>query len=166
MYHEERTPFEATRPVIEIRIGGLDDPQVIELLQLHMAEVRAKPTPGGAHVLDRNGLKAPDITFFGAWRDGQLLGCAALRQIDATQGEIKSMRTASEQLRRGSGAALVGHILQVARERGYRKLSLETGATPEFDAAQALYRQFGFTYSEPFGDYAAHPLSKFMSRWL
>jgi len=166
MYYSENTPLEVPRPVIEIRIGGLDHPQVIELLQLHMAEVRAKPTPGGAHVLDRTGLKAPDVTFFGAWRDGQLLGCAALRQLDATQGEIKSMRTASEQLRRGSGAALVGHILQVARERGYRKLSLETGATPEFDAAQALYRQFGFTYSEPFGDYAAHPLSKFMSRWL
>ena len=152
--------------MIEIRAGGLDDPQVIELLQLHMEEVRAKPTPGGAHVLDRTGLKAKDITFFGAWKDGQLLGCAALRQLDATQGEIKSMRTVSDQLRRGSGAALVGHILQVARERGYRKLSLETGATSEFDAAQALYRQFGFTYSEPFGEYAAHPLSKFMSRWL
>ena len=59
MYHSESTPFEVPRPVIEIRIGGLDDPQVIELLELHMSEVRAKPTPGGAHVLDRTGLKAP-----------------------------------------------------------------------------------------------------------
>ena len=152
--------------MIEIRIGGFEDPQVIELLRLHMEEVQAKPTPGGAHVLDRIGLMGSNITFFSAWKDGALLGCAALRQMDATQGEIKSMRTAPDQLRRGAGVALMRHILQVARERGYRRLSLETGTTPEFGAAQALYRQLGFTYSEPFGDYAAHPLSKFMSRWL
>ena len=152
--------------MIEIRTGGFENPQVIELLRLHIEEVRAKPTPGGAHVLDRIGLMGSNITFFSAWTDGALLGCAALKQMDATQGEIKSMRTAPDQLRRGAAVALMRHILQVARERGYRRLSLETGTTPEFGAAQALYRQLGFTYSEPFGDYAAHPLSKFMSRWL
>ena len=152
--------------MIEIREGGLDHPAVIELLRGHLEEVRANPTPGGAHVLDRIGLMAHDIGFFTAWRGEELLGCAAIRQIDATQGEIKSMRTAPDQLRRGAGAALMGHLLKVARERGYRRLSLETGATPKFEAAQALYRQFGFTFSERFGDYADDPLSKFMSRAL
>jgi putative acetyltransferase len=157
---------DAGRPLMEIREGGLDDPAVIELLRLHMEEVRAKPTPGGAHVLDHAGLKRPDVTFWSAWREGALLGCSALRQLDATHGEIKSMRTAPNQLRRGAAATLMAHMLGVARSRGYRRVSLETGATPEFEAAQALYRQLGFTYCDPFGDYRADPLSRFMSRAL
>lgn len=151
---------------MEIREGGLDEPQVIDLLRVHLDDVRHKPTPGGAHVLDRTGLKRPDISFWSAWRDGALLGCSALRELDSSHGEIKSMRTAPDQLRRGAGAALMAHMLGVARGRGYKRLSLETGATPEFEAAQALYRQLGFTWCDPFGDYAAHPLSRFMTKPL
>jgi putative acetyltransferase len=149
---------------MEIREGGLDEPAVSDLLRMHLDEVRTKPTPGGAHVLDLTGLRHSSVTFWTAWRDGALLGCAALKQLDPAHGEIKSMRTAPDQLRRGAGMALMAHIIGVARERGYRRLSLETGATPEFDAAQALYRQLGFTLCGPFADYAPDPLSRFMSR--
>lgn len=152
--------------MIQIREDGLDEPAVIALLRAHLDEVRANPTPGGAHVLDLAGLKQPGVTFWSAWRGDALLGCGAIRELDAAHGEIKSMRTAPDQLRRGAGAALMAHMLGVARERGYRRLSLETGATPAFEAAQALYRQFGFTYCEPFGAYRADPLSRFMSRAL
>ena len=113
---------------MEIIEGGLDTPEVIELLRLHMESVRANPTPGGAHVLDAAGLKRPDITFWSAWREGKLIGCSAIRELDPAHGEIKSMRTAPDQLRRGAGASLMSHMLGVARSRGYRRLSLETGA--------------------------------------
>ncbi|MCW3846255.1 GNAT family N-acetyltransferase [Sphingomonas sp. LB-2] len=149
---------------MEIREGGLDEPAVRDLLRMHLEEVRAKPTPGGAHVLDAIGLRQKDVTFWSAWRDGELLGCSAIRELDPAHGEIKSMRTAPDQLRRGAGVALMTHMLSIARARGYRRLSLETGATPEFDAAQALYRQLGFTYCGAFGDYREDPLSRFMSR--
>lgn len=149
---------------MEIREGGLDEPEVVALLHDHVARARANQTPGGAHVLDIAGLKRPDVSFWSVWEGGALLGCGALKLIEPDHGEIKGMRTAPAQLRRGAGAALMAHILSVARERGYRRLSLETGTTPEFEAAQALCRQFGFTPSEAFGDYEAHPLSKFMSR--
>lgn len=151
---------------MEIREGGLDDPAVVALIGLHLDDVRANPTPGGRHVFDLAALRRPDMTFFTAWRDGQLLGCAALRELDPGHGEIKGMRTAPDQLRRGAGASLMVHLLGVARARGYRRLSLETGATPEFAAAQALYRHFGFSTSGPFGDYAEEPLSCFMTRVL
>ena len=150
--------------MLVIREGGLDEPAVIDLLNVHLQEVRNKPTPGGAHVLDSGGLKRPGISFWSAWDGEALLGCGALRELDATHGEIKGMRTAPNQLRRGAGAALMAHMLGVARERKYRRVSLETGATPEFEAAHALYRQFGFTPSEPFAEYTPHPLSRFMSR--
>ncbi|MBO9713116.1 GNAT family N-acetyltransferase [Sphingomonas sp.] len=151
---------------MEIREGGLDDPAVIELLRLHLESVRANPTPGGAHVLDRAALKANDITFWSAWRGDELIGCSAIREFEPGHGEIKSMRTAPNQLRRGAGMALMAHMLGVARERAYKRLSLETGATPEFEAAQALYRQMGFTYCGPFGAYRDDPMSKFMTRVL
>lgn len=152
------------RPQTEIRAGGLDAPAVVALLRAHLAEVQAQSTPGGAHVLDADGLRRPGVSFWAAWRDDALLGCAALRELDPLHGEIKGMRTAPDQLRRGTGAALMAHILGVARERGYRRLSLETGTSAEFEAAHALYRQFGFTPCGAFGDYAEHPLSRFLSR--
>lgn len=151
---------------MEIREGGLDEPAVVALLDTHLADVRANPTPGAAHVLDRAGLKADDVRFWSAWRDGALLGCAALREFEPGHGEIKSMRTAPDQLRRGAGAALMSHVLAAARERGLRRISLETGTTPAFEAAQALYRQFGFTPSEPFDRYRADPGSLFLTRVL
>ncbi|MBA17482.1 MAG: GNAT family N-acetyltransferase [Sphingomonas sp.] len=151
---------------MEIREGGLDEPAVVALLAAHMEDVRSNPTPGGVHVRSRDQLRAGDITFWSAWRDDALLGCAALREIEPGHGEIKSMRTAPDQLRRGAGAGLMAHILGVARERGYRRISLETGTTEAFEAAQALYRQFGFTPGDAFGDYAPNPQSLFLTRVL
>lgn len=152
--------------MIAVREGGLETPQVQALLRLHLDEVRAQQTPGGAQVLDSEGLRAANNRFWSAWRDAALLGCAALREIEAGHGEIKNMRTAPDQLRRGTGAALMSQLLAAARESRLRRLSLETGTTPDFDAAHALYRQFGFTDSEPFGPYRAHPASRFLSRIL
>ncbi|MBO9624706.1 MAG: GNAT family N-acetyltransferase [Sphingomonas sp.] len=149
---------------MQIREGGLDTPQVIALLQVHFAGMLANSPEGSCHFLDLSALRAPEVTFWSAWDGEDLLGCGALKQLDAGHGEIKSMRTAAEHLRRGTGAALVGHILGVARERGYRRLSLETGSGPAFEPAHALYRQFGFTDCGPFGDYEEDPFSRFMTR--
>ncbi|UYY57648.1 GNAT family N-acetyltransferase [Sphingomonas sp. S2-65] len=150
---------------MEVREGGLDYPQVVALLQLHLDSMRAHSPPDSVHALDTSRLQQPDIRFWAAWDGAQLLGCAALREVDAAHGEIKSMRTHPEHLRRGTGAALLRHILQVARERGYTRLSLETGTGPAFEAAHGLYRQFGFTDCAPLAGYpAADPFSRFMTR--
>ncbi|TGX52746.1 GNAT family N-acetyltransferase [Sphingomonas gei] len=151
---------------MEIREGGLDDPQVVALLNVHFQGMLANSPKDSCHFLDLSGLRAPGVTFWSAWDGEDLLGCAALKQLDSQHGEIKSMRTAAEHLRRGTGAALVSHILGVARARGYKRLSLETGSGEAFDAAHALYRQFGFTECAPFADYKADPFSRFLSRVL
>ncbi len=151
--------------MIKIREGGLDERQVIDLLRLHFESMLASSPPGSCHFLDLSGLRAPDVTFWTAWEGDTLLGCGALKQLDAAHGEIKSMRTAPERLRTGTGAAILSHILNVARGRGYRRLSLETGSVPAFEPAHALYRRFGFTECAAFGDYPADdPFSRFMSR--
>lgn len=152
--------------MIEIREGGLDEPQVIALLNVHFAGMLANSPKDSCHFLDLSGLRAPGVTFWSAWDNADLLGCGALKELDPQHGEIKSMRTSAEHLRRGTGAALVSHILGVARARGYKRLSLETGSGPAFEPAIALYRQFGFTECAPFADYKEDPFSRFMSRVL
>lgn len=148
---------------MNISEGGLDEPDVIALLNEHLQGMADHSPPESIHALDIDGLKAPDITFW-TLRDGdELLGCIALKQLDDKHGEIKSMRTASAHLRRGVGAALLEHVIGEARRRSYVRLSLETGSGPGFEPALALYRKFGFVYCDPFADYRDDPFSRFMT---
>ncbi len=153
------TPF-------EIRTDDLSGPEVAGLLQEHLASVVLHSPPESVHALDLDGLRAPDVTFWSAWQGPELVGCGALKQLDAGHGELKSMRTASAHLRRGVAAALLEHMLRVARERGYRRLSLETGSMEAFAPARALYARFGFEFCGPFADYVEDPYSVFMTREL
>jgi len=153
--------------MIELREGGLDTPQVIGLLELHLAAAQENSPPGTVFALDLSGLKRADLTFWGAWEGDTLLGCGALKELDPEHGEIKSMRTDPAHLRKGVSARVLERIMAVARERGYRRLSLETGSTPAFDAAYSLYQKFGFTPCGKFGDYPeSNGFNRFMTRVL
>lgn len=143
--------------------GRLEHPAVLALLREHLAGMHEHSPPQSIHALDIGGLQAPDITFWGAWDGETLLGCGALRELDPAHGEVKSMRTARAQLGRGVGSALLRHILAEARQRGYRRLSLETGSTPAFAPALRMYEKFGFEYCGPFGDYREDPFSRFLT---
>ncbi|MCP3731680.1 GNAT family N-acetyltransferase [Sphingomonas sp. MG17] len=140
---------------MEIREGGLDDPQVIGLLEIHAGGMLANSPPGTCHFLDLSGLKTPDITFLSCWDGETLLGIGALKALGDGTGEIKSMRTAQAALGRGVGTAILRDIIARARQRGYRALKLETGTGPAFDAAHALYKRHGFVPSPAFADYEA-----------
>ncbi|WP_423603892.1 GNAT family N-acetyltransferase [Sphingomonas sp. MS122] len=146
---------------MEIREGGLDDPQVIGLLDLHAGGMLANSPPGTCHFLDLSGLRTPDITFLSAWEGEMLLGIGAIKQLDDATGEIKSMRTAEAALGRGVGTAVLRHIIELARERGYTALKLETGTGPAFDAAHTLYARHGFVPCPPFADYQATDFNRF-----
>lgn len=144
-----------------IRTGGLDDPQVIALLELHAREMSDHSPPGTCHFLDLSGLKTPDITFLSAWDGDTLLGVGALRQLDALTGEVKSMRVTAAARGRGVGFAILDHIVGLARDRGYTALKLETGTGPLFEAAHALYRRYGFGPCPPFAGYVETDFNRF-----
>ena len=148
---------------MQIKTGKLTHPDVVALLDEHLHEMRATSPPESVHALDHDELRGPDVSFFTAWDDDELLGCGALKEIDATHGEIKSMRTVRKHLRRGVAAAILEHVIAVARERGYKRLSLETGSGGPFDAALGFYERHGFEYCEPFADYELDPFSRFMT---
>ena len=131
-----------------------------------MASMRSQSPPESVHALPIDGLRAPGITFWSVWENGELLGCGALKELGAHEGEIKSMRTARRHLRKGVASAMLDHIIAEARRRGYRRLNLETGAQPGFIPARQLYARAGFTHSGPFGDYTNDPNSVFMMKEL
>lgn len=151
---------------MHIRSGELDHPQVIALLREHLRGMAELSPPESVHALDLDGLKRPDISFWSAWDEDDLLGCGALKQLDAEHGEIKSMRTATAHRRRGVAAALLEHLLGEAGRRRYRRLSLETGSMEGFEPARSLYARYGFDYCGPFADYRDDPNSVFMSKAL
>lgn len=151
---------------MHIRSGELDHPQVIALLREHLRGMAELSPPESVHALDLDGLKRPEISFWSAWDEDDLLGCGALKQLDAEHGEIKSMRTATAHRRRGVAAALLEHLLGEAGRRRYRRLSLETGSMEGFEPARSLYARYGFDYCGPFADYRDDPNSVFMSKAL
>ena len=149
---------------MEIRTGGLDHPAVASLLQEHLQSMAQLSPPESVHALDLDALRKPQITFWSAWQDDELMGCGALKQLDAAHGEIKSMRTASRHRRKGVAAAMLEHILDEAQRRAYTQLSLETGSMQGFEPARALYARYGFESCGPFADYTDDPNSVFMTR--
>lgn len=148
---------------MKLELDDLTRPAVHALLNEHLQHMHELSPPESVHALDLEKLRRPDITFWTAWDGPLLLGCGALKELDATHGEVKSMRTPDSLRRRGAGRALLAHLIAVARSRAYERLSLETGSMAAFRPAQQLYESFGFEYCGPFGSYVEDPLSAFMT---
>lgn len=149
---------------MQVVLDNPSRPDVLALLEEHLRSMYELSPPESVHALDVTKLESPDVTFWSVRDDdGTLLGIGALKELDAKHGEIKSMRTPQALRRRGAGKLVLAHILAVARERGYERLSLETGTPEPFLPARALYESFGFVYCTPFGDYKLDPYSVFMT---
>lgn len=151
---------------MKIMIDDLRGPGIRGLLEQHLRSMKLHSPPESIHALDLEALRRPDITFWTAWDDRDLLGCGALKALTADHAELKSMRTAVTHLRKGVARRLLQHILDAARQRRFVRISLETGTAPAFAPAQALYLASGFQYCPPFGDYVPDPFSTFMTREL
>ena len=152
-------------PVPEGEIA-VDDPRAADvraLLVRHLAFARAVTPPEDTHALEADELLDPALTLYGFRDGGTLLGVAALKRLDDRHAEIKSMHTAEEARGRGVGRALLDHLLAVARERGFQRISLETGVMPAFAPARALYERAGFRACGPFGSYRESPNTAFMT---
>ena len=141
-------------------------PDLRAILEAHLSLMRATSPPEAVHALDLDELRGPSITFVALRADGEALGVGALKHLDARQGELKSMHTLAARRGQGIGAAILDHLIALARSEGLTRLSLETGATEPFHPAHALYRSRGFEPCGPFADYPEHPFSTFMTRTI
>lgn len=146
---------------MEIIEDNLCGEEIKALLAYHFRLMHENSPPGMAYVLDIEGLKAPGVSFWSIWEGDDLLGCGAMKELGSDHGEIKSMRTHPDHLGKGAGARLLDHIIGVARARGYKRISLETGSTPTFIPAIALYQKRGFKTGEAFGEYETSAFNQF-----
>lgn len=146
-----------------------DDPRTADvyvLLQRHLEFARSTSPPEDVHALDIDGLLDPAVTFCSFRCDGQLLAVGALKLLNDSHAELKSMHTAVAARGQGIGRAMVDHLMGLARERGVTRVSLETGSNAEFAPARALYARAGFTETGPFGHYRPSAWSTFMTMEL
>ena len=151
---------------MQIRIDDLRGPEIAALLEEHLQSMRQHSPPESVHALDLDKLRKPEITFWTAWDGKELLGCGALKELDSTHAEIKSMRTASRHLRKGVALSIMQVILAEAEKRAYRRLSLETGSMAAFAPARAMYARLGFQRCGPFQGYVEDRHSVFMTKEL
>ena len=151
---------------VHFKVDDLSDPRIHSFLKEHMRDMHAVSPPQSIHALDINDLRDSSVTFWSAWFSEQLIACGALKRLNATHAEIKSMRVSSQHRGNGIASKLLRHILETANKDGYDRLSLETGSMVFFDPARRLYEKFGFEYCEPFANYKSDPNSVFMSLYL
>ncbi len=144
-----------------VRRDDLSGPEVGALLRYHLEEAHRNSPPGSVFAFDIERLRASDVTFWSAWEDNALLGCAALKELGKASGEVKSMRTAPAHLRKGVAAVLLDHLIGEARTLGYARVSLETGSGPAYEPALALYRKRGFAPGAAFGGYTRSDFNQF-----
>ena len=149
---------------IEFQVDDLSGAATQALVRRHLAGMHETSPPESVHAFDLDKLRAPGVTFWSGWVDGKIAAMGALKRLDATRGEIKSMRVADAFLGCGAGRAMLGHILAEARRMGLKSLWLETGSAGAFTPALKLYESAGFTRCGPFGDYKLDPFSIFMWR--
>ncbi len=148
--------------MMDIRQDDLSSAATQDLLRLHLAGMHSNSPPGHVFALDLSGLKTPDVTVWSVWQGPAICAIGALKRLDAVTGEIKSMRTHPDFLRQGAARLLLDHIVQQARGRGLKRLSLETGSGPAFEPALALYRSYGFSDGEAFADYRRSAFNQFL----
>lgn len=161
-YNNPNIPNEVM--AMKIKIDDLTESEIAELIGEHLHAMTLHSPPESIHALSLDHLKKPDITFWSAWEQGELVGCGALKELNQQHGEIKSMRTSSQHLRKGVAKQMLEHIIMEAKKRRIKRLSLETGSMDAFEPARRLYASFGFQYCDPFSDYIEDPNSVFMTK--
>ncbi|MFJ8263565.1 GNAT family N-acetyltransferase [Rummeliibacillus sp. NPDC094406] len=151
---------------MKIKVDDLSGMEVAKLIGGHIQNMTLHSPPESIHALSLEELKKPEITFWSAWEQDELAGCGALKKLDSRHGEIKSMKTAPHHLRKGVAKQILQHIIEEAKMRSYKRLSLETGSMATFAPARNLYEKFEFQYCKPFADYKEDPNSVFMTKEL
>jgi len=149
--------------MVDIRIVKAENPNVAPLIELHLSGMISNSPADSVYALDSSGLTAPDVTLFGAFENNHCVSIGAVKTLSSTHGEIKSMRTHPDALGHGYGKAILKHIIEVAKQRGWTRLSLETGTGPSFDASHHIYQTHDFEPSGPFSDYKSSDFNRFFS---
>ena len=144
--------------------GNFDNPEVNELLTKHFIELRLVSPTDSTHVLDIVGLKDQSIKFWSLWENDELIGCGALKFLDKSHGEFKSIRVADKFRKKGAGEKIFNHLIEKAKKLEIKKLSIETGSGKFFEPARKLFKKFDFQLCKSFANYKNDPNSCFYTK--
>lgn len=148
---------------MKIIIDDLMGDDIAAFLEEHIADMKSVSPPESKHALDLEGLRKSEIIFWTVWDDEKLIACGAIKHLNDFHAEMKSMRVIASLRGKGVASELMRHILEYAKNKGYKRLSLETGSMEFFLPARKLYEKFGFVYCGPFDSYIDDPNSVFMT---
>ena len=146
--------------------GNFDNPEVHELLTKHFVELRAASPEGSAHVLDIPGLKDKSIKFWSLWQNEMLMGCGALKFLEKSHGEFKSIRIHDDFRNKGYGIKIIDHLIYEAKKLDIKRISLETGAGKFFDPARRLFKKCNFEPCQPFAHYKEDKNSLYLTKLI
>ena len=146
--------------------GNFDNPEVNQLLKKHFIELRAASPEGSAHVLDIPGLKVASIKFWSLWQENLLMGCGALKFLDQSHGEFKSIRIHDNFRGKGNGSKIINHLIEEAKKLNITRISIETGASDFFTPARKLFDKCGFKHCPPFAHYKKDINSLYLTKLL
>ncbi len=97
---------------------------------------------------------APISAYYIALKDYKIIGGAGIYPtagLPANTCELVKMYLAKEVRGQGIGRKMIDHCLNVAKEKGFEQVYLET--MPELNKAVSVYEKFGFNYlSVPMGN--------------
>jgi putative acetyltransferase len=156
------TPRDAMTP--RTLRADFDDRRLHAFLQEHLDDLAPTAPPQSRHALDLASLRRPEVRMWVVEDADEIVATGALAALEPGHEELKSMRTHPRARGRGIAARLVEHLLDDARARGVRRVSLETGSMEFFAAARRVYARAGFEVCAPFGSYVDDPHSTFMTR--
>lgn len=116
------------RTSVVVRRDDLTGAPTRAVIARHLRGMHENSPPESVHAFDIDKLRAPGVTFWLAWVDGEIAGCGALKRIDARRGELKSIRVAVAYRGRRVGRRTLEHFMAEARRVGLESLWLETGS--------------------------------------
>ena len=146
--------------------GNFDHPDVNQLLKKHFVELKNASPEGSAHVLDISGLQVTSIKFWSIWKNDQLIGCGALKILEKTHGEFKSIRVHDNFRGKGMGIKIINLLINEAKKLAITRISVETGAGEFFIPARKLFDNCGFRPCPPFAHYKEDVNSLYLTKHL
>ncbi|MES5097141.1 GNAT family N-acetyltransferase [Agrobacterium sp. BA1120] len=145
---------------VSITLESPRQPEIIRLLEMSDAYAASLYPPESNHLVDITTLEKPNVSFFVARNDGEIVGCCALVEAGDGTAEIKRMFVDPQARGLKIGRLMLEALVEFGRQHGVTAIRLETGISqPE---AIGLYHKAGFVDIEPFPPYKPDPLSLFM----
>jgi putative acetyltransferase len=170
-FHFSAMDTVVTKPIQPAQLAPIHavDAGLLQLIREADAYMMALYPAVSNHLTDPGTLLEGEGLFVGAYAEGVIVGCGAVRirhdqEEDRPYGEIKRMFVQEQWRGHGISSAIMQALEQHLVEQGIRIARLETGIwQPE---ALGLYMKRGYKNCAPFGGYAEDPLSVFFEKSL